>query len=113
MAKILVVDDEPDVCELIKDILVSEGYEVEISYSGKECIKKVLRNGYSLILLDLMMPDLSGEDVLKLLRKKGKKMPVVYVTIKPKLEVDTRHVDGFVQKPFHSEELVNAVKQVI
>ena len=110
--KILVVDDEVEVCNLIKDILETEGFEADVSYSGKECLEKVKADGYSLILLDIMMPGLSGEDVLKLLRKEGQKMPIVYVTIKPKAEINTKHVSGFVQKPFKNEDLIKVVKEV-
>ena len=111
--KILVVDDEVEVCNLIRDILETEGFEADVSYSGKECLQKVNEDGYSALLLDIMMPGLSGEDVLKLLRKEGEKIPVVYVTIKPKAEIDTRKVDGFVQKPFKNEELIDVVKSVV
>jgi len=112
--KILVVDDEPEVCELIADVMKSEGFDVDCVFSGRECIDKMKKDGYSVVLLDIMMPDLSGEDVLKLLRQEfNKKIHVVYVTVVPKDEVDIKHVDGFVQKPFRNEDLVKVVKGLV
>jgi DNA-binding response OmpR family regulator len=111
--RILIVDDEPEVCGLIKDVLETAGYKVEVSYDGKQCLEKIKSNNYSLVVMDIMMPDLSGEDVIKLMREEGAKTPVIYVTIKPKEDVNIRLVKGFVQKPFKNEELLKVVKSVI
>jgi len=111
--KILIVDDEMEVCNLIKDVLKTEGFEAEAVYSGKDCIEKVKANGYNLVILDIMMPDLSGSDVLGILRKDGKKIPVIYVTVVPRDDVDTKRVSGFVQKPFKNEDLIKTVKKAI
>ena len=65
MAKILVVDDNPDVLELIADILESNNYEVKTASSGASAIKELERNDYDIILTDLMMPDVDGMQVLE------------------------------------------------
>ncbi len=111
--KILVIDDEEDICEMIKVLLESEGYEVECGYDGKECLEKVKNNGFGLILLDIFMPDISGEQVLKLLRKEGNKIPIIFVSIKEREEVDLSKAQGFVQKPFKNKDLLSLVKQSI
>lgn len=113
MKKILVIDDEKDICILLKDILEAEGYEVVCGFSGKECIEKVKNDGFELVLLDIMMPDLSGEEVVDLMRNEGEKIPIVFVSIKPKAEVNLEQVSGFVQKPFVNKDLLKVVKGVV
>ncbi len=112
MKKILIVDDEPEVCGLIEAVLKTEGFKTNTAYGGKEALKKIKEDGYNLVLLDIMMPDLSGEEVLRLIRKTGEKLPVIFVTVKPKDEVDLKHVNGFIQKPFKNEHLVTVVKRL-
>jgi len=112
MKKILIVDDEVEVCNLIRSALEGEGFEADIAYGGKEALNKIKDSNYSLILLDIMMPDLSGEDVLGIIRRTVGKLPVIYVTIKPKEEVDLKQVDGFVQKPFKNGDLIKVVKDI-
>ncbi len=108
--KILVVDDKPDVLESIKEVLENEGYEVDTVNNGKECIEKAKETKHDLILIDIYMPGMNGEDLFKALRKTINHLtPLVYVTIKPKAEVDLGDVEGFIQKPFRKKELVKAV----
>jgi len=112
--KILVVDDESDTLESTRGALEMEGYEVHCVNSGKECLKKIKGNKYDLIILDIFMPDLSGEELLKILRKTiNHLIPVMYSTIKPKAEVNLKEIDGFIQKPFEKRDLLTEVKEVI
>ncbi|MDP2749841.1 MAG: response regulator [Nanoarchaeota archaeon] len=110
--KILVIDDDAEICCLMKDVLTTAGYAVETSCSGKEGVKMALKNGFKAVLLDVMMPEMSGQETLELLRKKGSKIPIVYVTVKPKEEVDLKHTSGFVQKPFKNMDLLKVVESV-
>jgi len=112
--KILVVDDESDILESTREALEMEGYEVTGVSNGEECLRKIKEDRYNLILLDIFMPSMSGEELLKIMRKLiNHLIPVIFVTIKPKAEVDLRSIEGFIQKPFEKGELITQVKEVI
>ncbi len=112
--KILIVDDEPDTLESIKEVLEKEGFEVECANNGKECIEKANETKHDLILIDIYMPGMSGEELFKALRKTINHLtPLAYVTIKPRAEVDLSDVDGFIQKPFENRDLVKEVKKLL
>ncbi len=112
--KILIVDDEPDTLESIKEVLEKEGFEVECANNGKECIEKAKETKHDLILIDIYMPGMSGEELFKALRKTINHLtPLAYITIKPRAEVDLNDVDGFIQKPFENMDLINEVKKVL
>jgi two-component system response regulator ResD len=71
-------------------------------------------DGFSLVLIDIKMPTLSGYDLLRLLRERlNHKVKMIYVSIVPEQEVDMDDIDGFVQKPFSPESLLNKVKEVL
>ena len=113
MEKILVVDDEVDIAELMKDILEDEGYDVEIAHDGKTAIYKIKEESFDLILLDVMMPDISGTEVCANIRN-DTSAPIIFVTAKTNLtsklvgfEVGA---DDYITKPFVNEELVARVK---
>ena len=112
--KILIVDDEPDTLESIKEVLEKEGFEVECANNGKECIEKANKTKHDLILIDIYMPGMSGEELFKALKKTINHLtPLAYITIKPRAEIDLSDVDGFIQKPFENKELVAHVKNII
>lgn len=113
MEKILVVDDEIDIAELIKDILEDEGYNIVIANDGKTAINLIKEEKFDLILLDVMMPDISGTEVCASIRNETS-APIIFVTAKTNLtsklvgfEVGA---DDYITKPFVNEELVARVK---
>lgn len=113
MEKILIVDDENDIAELISDILEDEGYETTIANDGNSAINLVQEKDFNLILLDVMMPDMSGTEVCASIRNKTS-CPIIFVTAKTNLtsklvgfEVGA---DDYITKPFINEELVARVK---
>ena len=113
MEKILIVDDENDIAELISDILEDEGYETVIANDGKTAINLVKEENFDLILLDVMMPDISGTEVCASIRNEAS-CPIIFVTAKTNLtsklvgfEVGA---DDYITKPFVNEELVARVK---
>ena len=79
-SKILIVDDEPFNLDILKEELGDKGYVVETASDGSNALKKVEASQPDLILLDYMMPDLNGLEVLKELRKRGNDVPVVMIT---------------------------------
>lgn len=113
MDKILIVDDENDIAELISDILEDEGYETVIANDGNTAISKVKEEDFDLILLDVMMPDISGTEVCATIRNLTS-CPIIFVTAKTtltsKLVGFEVGADDYVTKPFMNEELVARVK---
>ena len=114
--KILVVDDEQAIADIIKFNFEREGYGVDIAKDGLEALNFVKDNTYSLILLDIMMPKLNGFDTLKEIRK-SHKTPVIMLTARED-EVDKvlgleLGADDYVVKPFSIRELIARVKAVL
>ncbi|MDD4734443.1 MAG: response regulator transcription factor [Bacilli bacterium] len=113
MAKILIVDDEKDIAELISDVLNDEGFETVIKNNGIDAISAVDSETFDLIILDIMMPGLSGTEVCNKIREKVN-CPIIFVTAKTdtitKLLGFEIGADDYVTKPFIIEELVARVK---
>ena len=78
--KILIVDDEPDVISVIRVRLEASGYEVDVAYNGREALEKLSKVRPAAVLLDIMMPEIDGLDVLKKIRIEDKKLPVFMIT---------------------------------
>jgi CheY-like chemotaxis protein len=112
--KILVVDDDKKDLEKIKSILEKENYEIVVANNGAEAIDFLDKNGFDLILVDILMPTLSGYDLLRLLKERtDNKIKMAYITVVPKKEVDLEDLDGFIQKPFSPKSLVGEVKKLL
>ncbi len=117
--KILVVDDEPDVLELIGFNLKAAGFEVLTADTGTEALKKAVKHGPQLILLDLMIPEVDGLEVCKALRRDPvtAAIPVIMLTARA-AEIDRvlgleLGADDYVTKPFSPRELVLRVKNLL
>lgn len=110
MAKILIVEDEPAMQLGIKDNLEFEGYEVEVVGDGKAGLDKILTNAYDLVVLDVMLPLMSGFDVCKSARKEGNNTPIILLTARGE-EIDKvlgleLGADDYMTKPFSIRELL-------
>ncbi len=115
-AKILVVDDEEQIVEVVKAYLKREGYEVFTAYDGNEALKVFDKESIDFIVLDLMLPNLSGEDVCKRVRIKSQ-VPILMLTAKVE-EVDRINglnigADDYLIKPFSPKELVARVNAIL
>ncbi|KRM19717.1 two-component response regulator [Ligilactobacillus hayakitensis DSM 18933 = JCM 14209] len=113
MKKILVVDDEKPISDIVKFNLTKEGYEVYTAYDGQEALDKVEEIQPDLILLDLMLPKVDGLEVAREVRKTHD-MPIIMVTAKDS-EIDKvlgleLGADDYVTKPFSNRELIARVK---
>lgn len=113
MKKILVVDDEKPISDIVKFNLSKEGYEVYTAYDGEEAIEQAEEVVPDLILLDLMLPKIDGLEVCRQIRKKHD-MPIIMVTAKDS-EIDKvlgleLGADDYVTKPFSNRELIARVK---
>jgi len=113
MPKILVVDDERPIAEIIKYNLQKEGYEVQTAYDGDEAIKTAHKMNPELIILDIMLPKKNGFEVLKELRMEYV-MPVIMLTAKEeendKITGLELGADDYITKPFSNKELIARVK---
>ena len=117
MSKILIVEDEPDMRTGLKDNLEFEGYEVDFAEDGETGLKNILEGDYDLVLLDVMLPKMSGFDVCKTVRKKGNSIPIILLTAKGE-EIDKvlgleLGADDYVTKPFGLRELLARIKAVL
>jgi DNA-binding response OmpR family regulator len=117
MVKILIVEDEPNMRMGLKDNLEFEGYEVDYAEDGQAGLEKITHNNYNLILLDVMMPKMSGFDVCKTARKNGINTPIILLTAKGE-EIDKilgleLGADDYVTKPFSLRELLARIKAIL
>jgi len=109
--RILVVDDEPHMVKLLKIGLEANNYQVLEAYNGRESLKKAKKEKPDLILLDIMMPDLDGYEVCKLLKADffTSHIPIIMLTVKAQLKDKLQGIevgaDDYITKPFEPEEL--------
>jgi DNA-binding response OmpR family regulator len=117
MTKILIVEDEPNMVAGLRDNFEFEGYEVLSAYDGSEGLARALADSPDLVLLDVMMPKMSGLDVCKQLKAKRPSIPIIMLTARGQ-EIDKvvgleLGADDYVTKPFSIRELVARVKAVL
>jgi two-component system, OmpR family, alkaline phosphatase synthesis response regulator PhoP len=117
MEKILLADDDQEVQEIVKTILEKEGYAVTVAKDGNETIEAVKKDKPDMIILDYLMPGLSGVEVLKILQgsDESKNIPVLMVTAHPtekQRALDAGAVD-FITKPVEKPDLLLRIKSVL
>ena len=115
-ARILVVDDEPNIAELLSAALSFEGYQVGVAYTGAEALEQVRTFRPHLVMLDVMLPDFDGNEVCRRLRNQGEQMPVVFLTARDTTQDKVeglRMGDDYVTKPFSVEELMARVGAIL
>jgi DNA-binding response OmpR family regulator len=107
--KILIVDDSKNIRITIQHLLENENHEFDIAMNGEEALDKILTNEFDLVFLDIRMPTLDGMEVLREIRKKGNKTPVVilsaYGTVDNAVEAMKLGVVDFMTKPFTPAEI--------
>jgi DNA-binding response OmpR family regulator len=113
MEKILIIEDQQSIAELIKDYLEINDFQVEIKNNGQEGLKDALGKDYDLILLDLMLPDIDGFEICKKIRKE-KNIPILIISARGE-DIDKIRglglgADDYISKPFSPNELVARVK---
>jgi two-component system OmpR family response regulator len=114
--KVLVVDDEPYLAELLGTALRYEGYETALAGSAADAFAQVARFRPDLVVLDVMLPDGSGLDVCRRLRGDGYRAPVVFLTARDSVRdkvAGLRAGDDYLTKPFSLEELVARIQAVL
>lgn len=110
--RILIVDDEEKIAEVVKSYLEKSGFKVYCAYSGNEALELFAKINPKLIILDLMLPDMSGEDICRSIRKKSR-VPIIMLTAKAEEESILNGLgigaDDYVTKPFSPRQLVARV----
>src|SRR2546422_1017285 len=116
-ARVLVVDDEPNITELVAMALRYEGFNVKTAATGRGALTAVTQFAPSLVILDVMLPDIDGIEVLKRMNSAGNKVPIIFLTAKDATEDKVHGLtiggDDYVTKPFSIEELMARVRVVL
>ena len=114
MKKILIVEDEEKLSRLLELELNYENYETEIASNGQDALLLLLDNDYDLVLLDIMIPELSGLEVLRRLRRQHITTPVILLTARDEVHDKVSGLDlganDYVTKPFQIEELLARIR---
>ena len=118
MKKIMVVDNEPDIVDLTRTVLELGGYNVIPTYSGEECLRKLEKEKVDLVLLDIMMPGMSGWDVFNRIKKKSKEIKVAFMSV---LEISDKRkqvlldegLADYIMKPFDKDTLLQKVDNIL
>src|ERR1700754_4255216 len=115
--RLLVVEDEPNILELLSASLRYAGFDVVTAAAGTEAVQAAQRHRPDLIVLDVMLPDMDGFDVIRRLRGGGARIPVVFLTARDATEDKIRGLtlggDDYVTKPFSLEEVVARIRAVL
>jgi len=118
MKKIMVVDNEPDIVDLTRTVLELGGYNVITAYSGEECLRLLEKEKVDLVLLDIMMPGMSGWDVFNRINKKSHDVRVAFMSV---LEISDRRkqvlleegLADYIMKPFDKDTLLDRVDKIL
>jgi DNA-binding response OmpR family regulator len=125
--KILVIDDDGELCEELAEVLQNESYEVDFAYDGAKGRNLISKNAYDLILLDLIIPRITGIDILRSMKNENSSIKVIVLTGRPlpaKSSRTQRHrgtgedkilqkADGIINKPFDVTKLLKMIKTLI
>ncbi|MBI5674630.1 MAG: response regulator transcription factor [Nitrospirae bacterium] len=113
--RILVVEDEAKIAEIVKAYLVKDGFSVTVAETGSKAIS-ILKNGFDLVILDLMLPDMTGEEICETIRKDSD-LPIIMLTAKSDEEDRIAGLgigaDDYIVKPFSPREVVARVKALL
>ena len=115
--KILIVDDEPRLCDSLKTLLSYHGYEAHTSTCGQEALRSLAENGFDLVLLDIVMPDIDGYQVMDYIDRHSLQTPVISMTghasIESAVAAFRSGADDYLRKPLDYEKLLKTVENVL
>ncbi len=116
MKRVLLVDDDIELCALLTDYLRAEGFEVDAVYNGESGLQRAVSGAYNIVVLDVMLPGMSGFDVLRRLRPQSR-IPVLLLTARGE-DVDRivgleLGADDYVPKPFNTRELLARINAIL
>ena len=117
MKKILYVEDSIDTAEAVQIILSGEGYDVSLAHNGKDGLALVAKDKFDLILLDIMLPDMSGWDIYEKIGKKVKAhyafLSAIPVSAERLTQLKKSGVSDYIMKPFTKQELVGKIDKIL
>lgn len=117
MKKILIIEDNPMVANALQFRLLKDGYTIVMAADGREAKKKVDEDSFQLVITDLMLPFVSGTELIEYIKKKHKDLPIIVLSTANQEEIIMNAfelgVDDFVTKPFSPNELLLRVKRTI
>ena len=115
--KIIVVDDESDIRESVKNILEDNNFKVETAKDGKDFIKKISKSKFDLIILDILMPGLTTKEIIAELNKKKIKTPIIFLTVvrfaEQTKEMIAPQMADYIEKPFDNSDFIARVKKAL
>ena len=118
MKRILYIEDHRDTAEAVKQMLEDAGYEVEISSRGADGLKKAHQKQFNLVLLDIMLPDMSGWDIFKTLSTKKYNAKYAFLSVIPvsterMKELKKAGISDYITKPFIKKDLIERIKKIL
>ena len=117
MKRILIVDDDPTIRDVLGEIVTTFGYEALISESAKEAVATLVKGGVDLIFLDLSMPEITGDRLLDFIRKKGFDTPVIVVSAHVddtiRAQILESGVSAIIQKPFEVSDVLDEMEKAL
>lgn len=112
--KILIVEDEIGIVNFLQQGLEEEGYRIEVAHNGKEGLALALKGNFNLILLDWMLPEMTGLEICTTFRKQDKKTPILFLTARDAVQETIKGLQSgandYIKKPFNFEELLARIK---
>ena len=115
--KILIIEDDKKIARVLSMELEYEGYEVAAEYSGSKGLERMLQEAWDLVLLDVMLPEMSGLEVLRRVRNASKQIPVILLTARDSIPDKVAGLDlganDYVTKPFQIEELLARIRAIL
>jgi len=114
--RILIVDDEKKICEILTEILENEGYDVSAAYNATDALKKLDRQTFALALIDIKLPDIDGLTLLKKVKQQNPSMSAVVIsafgTITSAVEALKGGADDFIEKPLESNRIIKTIRNI-
>ena len=115
--KILIIDDEPFLCEYLEEILTSHGYEIESGNDGRQALNCVIRTHFDVVLLDIGLPDMSGFEAMAQIHRQSPDTLVIMITgdatIESAVEALKSGAYNYLRKPFQATELLKTIKNAL
>ncbi len=116
-ARILVVDDEVDICELLRTLLGLEGYSVTVAENHDDALRRIHEENWDMVLLDVVMPDRDGWQLARAIRETRPELPVYFMTAKVDLDYDEAVregvIHGYLYKPFAFDDIQDLLQQAL
>ncbi|GAF69910.1 unnamed protein product, partial [marine sediment metagenome] len=114
---ILIVDDDPRFCDSLKVLLSNQGYQIQTSNSGREAMEYLVKNNFDLALLDMVMPEMNGHEIMDYINSKSPETLVIVITghasMESAIESLRRGAYDYLRKPFEPEELLKTVENAL